>query len=111
MRRADVEALADQLGRTLAAIEARELDATPAMRHRLTGAVAALQIVLGDQPKTSSMSSANRASGHEGPTSVHGGEREHQVWRDEHQIKGNLSAFVRPFWLACPTPGCRQCRR
>jgi hypothetical protein len=50
VRRADVEALAEQLGRMLAAIEAGEMDATPAMRHRLTGAVAVLWIVLGDEP-------------------------------------------------------------
>jgi hypothetical protein len=50
VKRADVEALAEQLGRVLAAVEAGELDASAGMRQRLVGAVSALQIVLGEQP-------------------------------------------------------------
>ena len=47
LSRVEVAALADDLRKMLASIEAGDLDATTAMRHRIEGALAALEVVLG----------------------------------------------------------------
>jgi len=47
LTREQMRALADSLRRVGAAVEAGELDCSPAMRHRLDGAVAALEVALG----------------------------------------------------------------
>jgi hypothetical protein len=48
MKRAEIEALADSLRHLLAAISAGELSASGATRHRLEGALAAVEAVLGE---------------------------------------------------------------
>jgi hypothetical protein len=48
MDRTDLEVLAQNLRRLLLAIETGEMSATAATRHRLEGALAALEAVLGD---------------------------------------------------------------
>lgn len=47
LSRAEVAALADDLKRMLASIEAGDLDATTAMRYRIEGAIAVLEVVQG----------------------------------------------------------------
>jgi len=53
LTRAEVTALADELERMLATIEDGEIDATTAMRHRIEGALAVLDVVLGRSPRAS----------------------------------------------------------
>ena len=47
LTRSEVVALATDLTRMLDQIKAGDLDATPAMRHRIEGAVAVLDVVQG----------------------------------------------------------------
>ena len=47
LTRSEVAALAAELRETLERIEAGELDATPGMRHRIEGAIAALDVIQG----------------------------------------------------------------
>lgn len=47
LSRAEVAALADDLRKMLATIESGDLDASTAMRHRIEGALAGLEVVLG----------------------------------------------------------------
>jgi hypothetical protein len=47
LSRAEIAALADDLRTMLATIEAGDLDATTAMRHRIEGALAVLDVVQG----------------------------------------------------------------
>ena len=47
LSRAEVTALADDLRKMLATIESGDLEATTAMRHRIEGALAGLEVVLG----------------------------------------------------------------
>lgn len=54
LSRAKVAALADDLRRMLATIEAGDLDATTAMRHRIEGALAVLEVVQGRSARLSS---------------------------------------------------------
>lgn len=49
--RAELAVLAEMLGRTLAAIDAGEMVASPSTRLRIEGAVVALRIVSGDSPE------------------------------------------------------------
>ena len=53
LNRAEVAALADDLRRMLAKIEAGDLDATTAMRHRVEGALAVLEVVQGRSARLS----------------------------------------------------------
>jgi hypothetical protein len=50
LTRAEVIALAADLREMLAKIESGELDATAAMRHRIEGAIAVLDVVQGRAP-------------------------------------------------------------
>ncbi len=50
LTRAEVIALAADLQTMLAKIESGELDATAAMRHRIEGAVAVLDVIQGRTP-------------------------------------------------------------
>jgi len=52
LNRSEVTALADDLRRMLALIESGDLDATTAMRHRIEGALAGLEVVLGRSPRS-----------------------------------------------------------
>ena len=51
LNRAEVTALAEDLKRMLATIEGGEIDATTAMRYRIEGALAVLEVVLGRSPR------------------------------------------------------------
>lgn len=50
--RADLVRLADDLVAMRALIEEGALDSTPAMRHRIEGAIAALEVALGRSPRS-----------------------------------------------------------
>ena len=52
LSRAEVTALAADLEKMLAAVEEGGIDATLAMRHRLEGAFAVLEVALGRSPRS-----------------------------------------------------------